>query len=319
MIVIVSLVLFFFSAESTLGEEPEWVTNPKASCSLMELCAVGEGQGFMSAEGNALEGLAKIFQTKVDSKQIITSETESNTRDDVVSGSQSESVRTQAKITAEEVIEGAVIKKKFKGEEMVYALASLNKLKAAKIFTSKMRKIDEENKSLYLLGKRHHLSKVLKNLEVRDALHRRYLVVSDTSYPGPISLGKVLKRKNELAKNIVTILLEFKDHEASSELGKIVIKQLLGNDYRVVKNKLLKYDFVLRGDVEGTEEFMKVKGFEKHKFILNITSYDKKNRKKGSLAFSTVQTGRSLKQAYLNALPILANYIDTNLSVLNID
>ena len=64
---------------------------------------------------------------------------------------------------------------------------------------------------------------------------------------------------------------------------------------------------------------MNVKGFEKYKFLLNFVSKDMSGNKIGSLNYDHVATGRSLTQAYSNALGKIKSYIIENIGELNLD
>ena len=301
------------------SERPKWLNAPGDYCGPSKLCAVGEASGRMMAETEARNAIAKIFETKVSSTTTATTTSESTTKDDVVSGSVEEDYYNQIKEMTEQTLEGVVVKEFYEDSESHYALAVLNKREAARRLKSKMEELDDEIVALYKSGRRASLNKALKLFKVRDNFNDKHDFLAGRKFPARISKAKILSAKSAKRAQRVVVYLEVDEISETDELKKLVIDELLKNDLKVVTASTLKHNFKVSVSFTGEKQHMNVKGFEKYKFLLNFISKDKSGNKIGSLNYDHVATGRSLTQAYSNALVKVKPYIVENLGELNID
>ncbi|GAB4010928.1 MAG: hypothetical protein Fur0010_04420 [Bdellovibrio sp.] len=295
---------------------PEWIANPGENCPALKLCAVGEANGMMQAESKAREELAKIFSTQVSSTTIVTTESTSQTKLDVVTGDVKQELDGRIKEVTNQVLEGVEIQKVWHGPESVFALAALDKKKVADKLALEMDTLDKEISSLYARGRRADIAKAIKMMKTRSALNQRYLFLLNVKYPGPIALTQLLSKRRELGIQDVRVELEFKSFDQRNEIKDILTTQLIGTDYKVVKTN---GRFKIRANVSTEKEYLNVEGFEKHRFQLAITSFNLKNEKIGALDFSVSAIGRDFKQSYEEALGAIRNYIENHLDELNMD
>lgn len=307
----ISFTLLCLSA--TAKERPSWVNAPAEFCGAGKLCAVGEGSGQMSAAANARNEIARIFETSVSSESTTASSASETTREGVVQGELSESLLSVIKETTNEVLEGVVIEQNFEGEDRYYALAVLSKMKAASLFETKMKSLDEENVALFESGRRTDLYRILKNFELRERLNTRYQVLRPTGFPSPLSYSDVMKMKAKLRSNRTPIVVKIED----DGLKAFVVSLLLEMDFKVVPHDEAKYEVV--GKWIDTKEHLNVKGFEKHHFVFELTASSKAGTKLGSLTAESTQTARNVTQCLERALPIIKDEVINTIDKLNIN
>lgn len=314
-------IAFFFLISFPLfaADAPKWVNSPLDFCGDSKLCAVGEASGRMTAEAEARKAIAKIFETRISSSQTTTTTSESKREEDVVSGSVEEDYQSQIKEITEETLEGVEVTEYYDDGEGVFALAVLNKAKAAKNLREKMDQLDEDIYSLYKLNRRSSINKALKLFAVRNNLNKKHHFLASSFHAAKVTKSQLLKAKREKAANRVVVLLEVDEISDSNELRNVIIEELLNNDLKVVTAATLKHNFVVTVTLSGEKQHMNVEGFEKYKFLLSLISKDSEKNKIGNINYSVVKTGRNLTQAYSNALVDVKNYIKENVSELNID
>lgn len=313
-------IFILLISTAVYAKKPAWINDPASECRNYEICAVGEASGTMRADANARQEMAKIFKTRIKGSTAISTRSQQvSDNEGIISGRIDEDTFNKVKETTDQVLEGIVIKKRFEGKDAFYALAVLNKNSAAKGFVSKMKSLDEKIEELYKDGRRSSLNKILKLFKIRKALNEKYQLVKGRLYPRRVSYSKVMERKRALRKKNITIYVDIKEIEKNKEIQHMVIKQLLGNDYRVVTNKKMKYHYIVKGTIKTQREYLKVKGFQKHKFLVSLKSINKKNENIGSLKFEVSKIGRSLKQTYEDAIPEIMDNIREQLDELNID
>jgi hypothetical protein len=85
--------------------------------------------------------------------------------------------------------------------------------------------------------------------------------------------------------------------------------------YPVTKGKLWnkKSTHLLSGKLRSQKEFLQVKGFEKHRFVLTLDAQNRRRVKTGSMNIEAIETGRSFDQAYAKALVRLKEGIEDQL------
>ncbi len=307
-------ISFALFGQVVFGEErPTWVNAPAEFCGAAKLCAVGEGSGQMSAAANARNEIARIFETSISSESTTATSASETSREGVVQGELSQSLLSVIKETTNEVLEGVTIEQSFEGESSYYALAVLHKMKAASLFESKMRSIDEENVALFESGRRTDLYRILKNFEVRERLNTRYQILRPTGFASPLSYSDVMKMKAKLRSNRTPVAVKIEN----DDLKAFVVSLLLEMDFKVVPSDEAKYE--IRGKWIDTKEHLNVKGFEKHHFVFELAASSKSGAKLGSLTAESTQTARSLAQCRERALPLIKDEVINSIDKLNIN
>ncbi|MEI8346464.1 MAG: hypothetical protein WCG27_03290 [Pseudomonadota bacterium] len=321
--IITGLMLCFLFSSSTLcalNEKPKWISSPAEFCPPTELCVVGEGTGHMLAESNARKGMALAFKASIKAKTDVNTYAKQVTQGEtILSGDSSEEVSGQIEEKTEQVLDGIVIKEKYEDSNSVFALASLNKAKAAQGFKDQIVALDEKIKHYYEEGKRSTLAKIFKLLPVRDDLNQKYLFMKGESLPLPVSWTDIQKKKKVLVQQNLTVLLEIEEPGKIDEVKQMVVKLLLDNGYRVVTNKEAAHSLRLTGKLVSEKQYVNIKGFEKYKYQLSLEAYGEGDKKNGSLQAVVEQLGRSPEHAYDQAVPQLRDYIKENFDDLNME
>jgi hypothetical protein len=281
------------------AQRPDWIDQPyEEQChKARELCAVGEGQGVLSAELSARAAIARMFQTQIESETTINSE--SSSRESMEQGLTAEfeeRVQKQVKQKTDYILEGAKLIESFTGENSVFALVSLNKKVAAKTLAEQIEHLDTRNLELFKKATRSSLLQVEQNFKTRESLHKHYRFLSNQSYPSPLPYKKVLDLKEKLLSKDVTVFLD-SSHSIPDNLIHEVVSILIMHGYRVVNKELKEYDYRLRVQFETVERHLNVEGFVKYDASLILRSYDQKARQLGQIQLTQVQVGRNKSQA----------------------
>ena len=225
----------------------------------------------------------------------------------------------QVEEVTNEVLKGVEIAEKYTSDDAHFALAKLNKKKAASNLKEEMIQLDEMVKIHYDDGSRSSLSKALKLALVRRNLHWKYYFLTGREISPAIRMGRIILKKKEKKKLGTVVLVQVREIGEVEEFKHIIISQLLEQDFRVVTSRRRSYDYVVEANLAKVAEHLKVKGWEKYKFILQFKSLNKVGEKIGALEFVTTQSGRSLAHAFENAVPELRSFVSEKLDELNID
>jgi len=313
------LLMILFSALGWAAK-PKWLSETGAYCGQQKLCAVGEGSGHLSAESNAMNALAKIFGTHVQSKLEIYNKSSSQTDESgPLSGVDDEEVTATIKEKTDQLLVGVEVKEKYETPDGIFALAVLNKIKGAKILKTQMQEIDEKIKGWFKDGRRASLNKILKEFKIRGNLNLKHQVLTEKSYPSPITYRQVIAKKAKKRAKKVVVFVDFKSFEKKSPLKHVFINALVDNDYLVVVKKALPHQYIVKGELTTEKTYFNVKGFEKHHFHFKIVSEKLDGKKLGALNFSSEQIGRDQRQSFNKASVEIKKYIIENLDELNID
>ncbi len=310
------ILLLFFLTQTKVLALPAWINSPFDFCPPTEICAVGEAAGALGAEAAARDSLAKIFSVNIKTSQAFTTMSESKTEEGVVTGSVSEETFGEIIEFTDEVLEGSFIKERFESDESHFALIALNKNKTAGIFEDRMQSLDSRIKAFVKDGRRSSLNKALKLLKVRDSIHDKYRILKGSSYLSSVTVADILKLKKIKRELGTKVSLEVNEISSTQEIMKSVKFNLNENDFIITNNNA---DFKIEVSLKQEPQYMKVKGFVKYKFILNIKSLNKDENEIGALKYEIIQTGRSQEQSYQNALPGINNFINEKFNELNID
>lgn len=315
---VLGTVLSFTVVSSTaVAETPKWVHETSDYCRPTQLCAVGEATGKMGAGGNARAELGRIFETRVQSEATTVTEASEKSGSMGLSGELSESLMSILKESSDEILQGAEIEASFEAKDRYYALAVLDRNKAANILTTKMKELDEKNVVLFEEGKRTGLYRIFQNFEVRSELNERYQVLKGGSYESPLSFSDVMKKKALQRQNRTQLTLELKDGSSEESLMPFLVSLLLEMDFKISAGPEARYH--LSGALTPIPQHMKVKGFEKYLFVFDLVAKDASGVKVGALKSEVVETGRSMRHAQERALEQIKNEILKTIDQLNIN
>ncbi len=289
---------------------PGWIYAPYEECQEeTELCATGEAKTYAESDSEARKNLASIFEVQVKSEFSTTSSSsttfpwQSQVREEVQKSIQ-ESVN--------QILEGVQVKKHFKHEGLTYALASLDRNKAADLLGDRLMKIDHELEALWSTRQRTNLRKVVKlNLE-REKLNERYSIVAGAGRPSKVKYEDILKWRNTRPK---VEPLSFKVGHAPEWMTDKLHELLSESGFRLTKGDAPK---VLSLNVDSIKEYLNVEGFEKYTFTLNLATIENGEKKK-SISTSETVTGRSQADALLKVKHFFSDYIEQHLSDLELD
>jgi hypothetical protein len=296
---------------SLWAKPPRWINDVSKVCKKSELCAVGEGESLSFAKRNARLALAKIFSTKIQTKFA----------QEVASYGGHISEQTSDKITesTDEILEGVEIRKSYNGKLYVYALAVLNKHKAARLLAQKIQQIDKRLKVFVQDNSASAAAKMQELFVQREALNRRYMFLTGMGIKSPISFEQVYKAKQKNMSNL--IIHVYVDEQVPKLLESQIAQFLSKQGYRITTGRNLNKSatHILTGSVKAEKQYMKVDGFKKYKFQVELSSSNRKRVELGHVVFSDIETGRSYQQAYEKAIPILLKGLSDNINKLNFD
>ena len=125
-----------FAVQAKEDKPPAWISNPYSVCDETAFCAAGSANSLNSAAAQARAGIGKIFQAHV--KSSLSSAIESN-NDNVLS-----SARTSLSEDSDVLLKTVEIKHSFQQGDTFYALAFLDKQKAARIVANEIDDIDSK-------------------------------------------------------------------------------------------------------------------------------------------------------------------------------
>jgi hypothetical protein len=295
---------------NTPDDDPEWLYSVSAGCAEEEICASGEGSTLSESDAHAKKALAGIFQTKIKSEFQFSKHSFSNQE---VSEMQ-EFVEEQVSQQVELLLKGSFIKKRFKRDGLMFALAALDKRKTVKTLKQELAKIDSEMEHFYLLKSRIYIKKLNLLFNKREVLNEKLTFVNRTGVPRKITFGEIndLKfmakggnRLNLKAVNDVPSVLFKKLEESFTDVG-----------YKITK--VNNSQFLVYISFKEEEEYLKVKGFKKFTFEVNIEAKDNVGKKIGSYTVIKVSNGRHKSNAFMKVRNSIVADIQSNMNKLNL-
>ncbi len=304
------LVLLMLTSVAN-AKDPKWVKNTSKGCRKSELCAVGEGESLSRAKRAARLAIAKIFSTQINSK-FKESISSNNSVMDEKTSDEIEEITSAA-------LEGVEIKKTHETKIGYYALAAMNKRKAAKSFRREISKLDDKMKVLMADSSNSSKMKVEPLYIKREELNKRVEFLTGMEVPSVVSYEDVFKGKKEASANMVVHI--YLDEQEPKDIEAALSKALSRKGYKTssgrVRNK--KSTHIVTGEYVAEKQYLKVEGFEKYKFLLKIKASTAKRVESGAMSFSVIEMGRNYSQAMAKALPKVKEYIKTNIDKLNIE
>ncbi len=291
-------------------ETPAWLYSPYDECREEEhLCATGEAKTLSESDAQAKINLASIFEVQVKSELSVHS---SSSQTFPWQSEVRQEVQQSIQESINQVLEGVQVKKHFKKAGLTYALASLDRARAADLIGGRMQKIDHELEALWAKRQRTNLRKVVKLALEREKLNERYSLVAGGKRPDKVSYEDIIKWRETRPK---AEPLALKIGQAPDWMQEKIKEILTESGFRLVKGEANK---VLSLNVDSIKEFLNVQGFEKYTFTLNMTSTEDGEKKK-IISTSETVTGRTQADALLKVKTFFVAYIEQHLSDLDLD
>jgi hypothetical protein len=285
----------------SLFARPEWIDDTSKVCKKSELCAVGSGISLSMAKVNATSSIAKIFETKV--KSTFTTEVTFE------GGSETSWGNERIEEATEMALNGVMHPHSYNGKDYYYALAKVKKSKLARIFQKEMDLLAEKmvaTSKVKRTGALFELENLYKSWEL---FSKRYTFLTGIDKSAPLSYKEILERKRNAASDVVIHL--YLDEKKPRQLTPHLESILTQIGYTISKGEVMGSDatHLLIGKLKWQKEFLKVKGFEKYKFIFSLDAKNRRHRQSGKMSYSISETGRNFEQAYQKALGHIKNYI----------
>ncbi|HXH74767.1 MAG TPA: LPP20 family lipoprotein [Bacteriovoracaceae bacterium] len=289
---------------------PGWVYAPYEACvESEELCATGEARTFVESDAQAKNNLASIFEVQIKSDLNV------NTTSSQAMPWQNEvrqEVQQSLQESVNQVLETVQIKKHFKKEGLSYALAALDRQKAAELLGGRLDKLDHDLKALWSRKQRTNIRKITRIIMEREKLNERYSIVSGSPRPSIVAYEDFLAWRDSRP---VPVALSLKVGQAPEWMVEKVRELLSESGFQFVKGDSKK---VLSMHVDSIQEFLNVEGFEKYTFTLNLTSIENGEKNK-VLTKSVTVTGRTQADALLKVKNLFNEYLEQNLADLHLD
>ncbi len=294
-------------------EAPKWVTEKSVACDKSELCAVGSGSSLTLAQSVARAELAKIFENNISSQ--FQSELASYNNDT------QESVSEQVNEITNVVLEGVDIKKVYESDVDYYALAVINKNKAARKVKEEIDKIDAEVSHLFTKDSGGALTQIDNLYLKRESLNQRHHLLSGIFVTAPVDYKKLLKKKEAvLSKYLLYVgIKDSSEVDNSSDIKKIIEEQLSSSGYKISPKKNEKVTNMIVGDFTAEKLYLKVAGFVRYKFSMSLKAKNLSGTETGNIFFTTDANARSFEQAKDIGLKRLSSYLSEHIKQLNVE
>ena len=296
-ILLTSVCAFSSFAVQAKEEKPAWINNPYSVCGQELFCAVGTGENLKTAGTEARAGIAKIFQTQIQSSY---ASSVSQNNDDV---------QSSAKLSLSEntnvLLKTAEIKETFSDATGFYALASLDKNKAARIVGSEIADIDSKMETYLQDNTASSARKAEKLYEKRRGLNELIIVLVGRGVMETVSYEDVFKNRKEKTKG-GDICLQFKGIAPAA--FKTSVTNVLKNAGYAFSNDC---SVRLIADVAAQKVPYSLGGMHKYDFTISLKAHDILTGKQSDL-FETVLTEVGMSEN--QALPLVLNDLKQELS-----
>lgn len=284
---------------------PEWMEDTSKVCKKSELCAVGSGISLSMAKVNATSAIAKIFETKI--KASFTTET---TFED---GKEKNWGNERVEEVTEMALNGISHPYSYNGKEFYYSLAKVRKSKLARVFQKEMDQLEDKMRGLLNNNRTGALFELENLYKSWETLSKRYMFLTGIDKSAPISYGQILKRKKDAASNVIIHL--YLDEKKPAQITPHLESILTQIGYTIAKGEVMSNEatHLLIGKLKWQQEFLKVKGFEKYKFVFSLDAKNRRHMQSGKLNFELSETGRNFEQAYQKVVGKIKKNIENEL------
>ncbi len=305
MIRLISLIVLglAFSCSSTKNsknstEKPDWVNSPEANCSKEYICAVGSGSGLNASYADARAEIAKQFTANVKAKHV-SSLTSENYKI-------SESTFDEVEESTNEVISGVNIKESWEDSENYYSYARLNRKAAGKLLQTQIKTIDNEINELFKKQSFAMIVKIMPLFQKRELLNSKYNFITNNSVNSKYSFDRLANSLNDL-KNTYRLKIEASDSAPGALVSKI--KGYFGkNGIKLVEDNSFTHSVDLK--FHSSKQFLKVKGFEKYQFVVDIKAQKNQSPKSQVISFKEYIVARDFNDCLAQALVQIDEFID---------
>lgn len=305
------LCMTVFLSLSLSAKEPAWIKNADKGCKKSELCAVGEGESLSRAKRAARLAIGKIFGTRIKSeyKEKIAAMGKDVTTD------MSDDVQEITDIA----LEGVSVQKTYESNTGWFALATLNKRKAANSYKREIDKLDEKMLVLMDDATAGSLMKVEPLFIKREEMNSRYAFLTGQAFPPVVSYEDVFKGKRAATNSMVVHV--YLDEKEPKEIEGILSKALSDRGYKTTSGRKRSKNstHIVTGEYISEKQHLNVEGFEKWKFILKVKAAAASKVESGVLTHDVTTTGRTFAQAKERALPEMKEFLKENIEKLNIE
>lgn len=273
-----------FAVQAKEDKAPGWISNPYSVCDETAFCAAGSANNLNAAGAQARAGIAKIFQAQV--KSSLSSSTESN--NDAVSSSARHSLSEESDV----LLKTVEIKETFRQGETFYALAFLDKQKAARIIAAEIDDLDSKMEVFLQDDNAASARKAEKLYEKRRALNELMIVLTGKGVLESFSFADVFKNRKEKTKGGDICLNIVGTKNAAF---KNVVKNVFKNGGYVISNDC---SVKVTVSVQADREPMDIEGLEKYSFSFSVKAKEILSGKQ-TLLFETSlgEAGQNTDQA----------------------
>ncbi len=298
--------------KKTENGEPVWLYAASDGCSSSEICAVGQGQNLAESDIHAKKAIAAIFSTKIDAEFTVSKQSFSDKEYDELKESVQDTVTEQVN----EVLKGVEIKEHFQKNEIHFALASLDKRKVSRALTQELKRLDNELEHFMSLKRKVLIKKMTTLYYKREQLNEKLILINGGGINSPVRYSDIDGLKYlKNTKDIVKLDLA---PEVPSVLGKKVTEFFTDLGYKIVSGNA-NFDYFVHVDYEGTQEYLKVKGFEKFLFTLKLEASNQDSKMIGTYIVKKSSIGRTENDAFVKVRSNMIEEIIQNIDKLNLN
>lgn len=280
-------MLFFASAFLNAKEDvkkPLWITNTAMVCSPLEICAFSEASDLESAKKQALLNLANSIKTKITSTF--------NSQISLINDSIKETTFEEIFQSTDLELQGAEIKQTFESENKYYAFATLSKLKMAKNIELENNELNLEIKNIKNNPAVSNLLKLNQISNKKKEYETIYRLLINEELPKEKDLIELQKIKAKIFKK--TNLFIFVDNDETKQIEKFLKSFYSKNKLKITSQS--NFNYKIEGNLHVSPESLKVEGFEKYNFSLQISSQKFKQSNKSMIEIHFSETGRNFNQ-----------------------
>lgn len=302
---------------------PEWVYNIDESCNnALHICASAEGENSQSADLNAKNSLASIFETKINSKFTLEkygfTGPEAEAIKERISSNVTESVNT--------ILKSSRIKERFIKNDLYFSLAVLDKKKVKKSLRLEIKALDDKLDYHLKRGMKSSLIKMHLLLNKRNLLNDKYIIVAGSGIPANVSFSQINSiRFRSSGNNIISVkavgtvprIIQQRIESMLTEMGYKIRSKNSTN--KSVKKIAKPSNYTVKLKYKSKDEYLNVKGFKKYSFALSVESRSSSGGKLGTYTSESIGLGRNLQDAFLKIKNKLVEDIRKNIDQLNIN
>jgi hypothetical protein len=290
---------------------PTWVYSADEACDEnLYLCTSASAENQNLADTRAKKSLAAVFETKIKSSFDVYKTSFSQEERESVE----EEINSEVNESVVGILKTVQITERFKKNDIFFSLARLDRKKSAQGLKSQIKKIDDELKYLYSKKMRGSIKKMMILNEKRTRLVDKYIVLEGNKLPSPVSFAQIqnIKFQSEYGKKVY---LKY-NNETPSIIRKHVEELLGESGFEVSKTTAVDYFLSLK--YKTINEYINVKGFEKHSFELNLISQNNLKKQIGAFTISQTATGRNKQDAFLKVKKQMIDKLNEKLNLLNL-